>query len=1130
MNAPFSALNTAGDVDPRLEQIIEAAVGRLQAGEAIDVDTLVAAHPEYAAELREILPTVARLARIGNPPRDFAPGSVANDDAGTLRQQIGEFRLIRELGRGGMGAVFEAEQLSMGRHVALKVLPFAAMVQEKSLQRFHSEVRAAAALDHPHIVSIYSVGEDRGVHFYAMQLVRGRTLADLIFELREGASQKSKPAENNTDAPTIGSASGSSTNRVDHAHLSTVGDSRRTAEDYHMAAKLGIQAAEALQHAHDMGVLHRDIKPSNLLLDRKGKLYVTDFGLARMEADAGMTMTGDIVGTLRYMAPEQVLANETVVDHRVDIYSLGATLYELLTLQPAFCATDRAKLLKQIAFDEPPPIRKLGRRAPAELETIVEKAMAKSRDERYETAQRLADDLRAFLEGRPIKARPISPIGRVRKWALRHQTPVVISVAALVVLSVGLAISMVRVKRSESRAINALEQNSDLLYTTDMSLAYQVYDKGWSDEVQTILDRHRPTDQQPDRRGFEWHLLQSLVKPPSSITLAGHKGAVNELAVFPDRQRLASVGDDGTLRIWDLQSRQLLQTISLCSRPLYSVAVSTDGRFVAAGSDILYLCDLSTESRISEVYQSEVNIESIAFSPDNKQLVVGSRYEEVCILGIDGQIVKRVPCGARLQSLEYLAGSPLLLVPDRRTQEPVGKIGFIKVWDSGLTKVKQELVASRIDWGSGITIARTSPCGRFVATGEMYRGKVFIFDLDSARAIAETPYARDRLTDLAYSPDGKAIALGFRNGRTEYFTLEIQRDGLPSVGRRTVVANAHQGEVTSVRFVNATSLATCGSDGLIRIWTIASQGATALNVSEQRLTNMQLSPNGELLLCTAGSELLITNLDRNEVVHREFDPDVRFTAPAWSPTRNVAAIGYMDSGSVIVLDLNGNKAFSISHGASADAIAFSPDGTLLAIISPMQLQMCRAENGEDIFRRAISTMDAAGAKVAFSHTGAHLAYTWHSGPVMILNVGKRQVVNELSCGSDAHCLAFSPDDAIIASGHGDCVIRLWDARTGRLLAEMAGHERGLNELSFSPDGHTLISAGNDGSVRIWSVDHRRCFGVVHRQVGPDSLITFCHLGLSSDGRRMVIGYETHQKGAPEVLVWDLPAIVKERID
>ncbi len=250
-----------------------------------------------------------------------------------------------------------------------------------------------------------------------------------------------------------------STQRVNQARIETAAGSRPTAERFRVAARLGVQAAEALQHAHDLGVLHRDIKPGNLMLDSDGKLYVTDFGLARIEGDAGMTMTGDIVGTLRYMAPEQAMAKRVVVDYRADVYSLGATLYELLALQPAFPATDRSELLKQIALEEPQPLRKLDRRIPGELDTIVSKAMAKIPDERYSTVQALADDLASFLDNRPIKAKPPTIFNRAAKWSRRHRALVMATTVVLVLLTVGSLISTLLLVAERRRTMLAAAES-----------------------------------------------------------------------------------------------------------------------------------------------------------------------------------------------------------------------------------------------------------------------------------------------------------------------------------------------------------------------------------------------------------------------------------------------------------------------------------------------------------------------------------------------------------------------------------------------------------------------------------------------------------------------------------------------
>ncbi len=483
MASLLSSLNASQPIDEELGVILENVVQRIERGQAVDLDAIAAAHPAYASQLRELVPAAQTLVRMGNAERAgaaSAPDALPTPYGHNLEpvRQLGDFRIIRELGRGGMGTVFEAEQLTMGRRVALKVLPFAALAREKSLQRFRNEVRAAAALDHPNIVSVYSVGEERGIHYFAMQLIRGQTLADYVASQKASRSAGASGLRGNEN-PTIDSrATAPTTTAVEQAHITTVLDSRRTAEQFRYAARLGIQAADALQHAHDQGVLHRDVKPGNLLLDGDGKLYITDFGLARIEADAGITMTGDIIGTLRYMAPEQALAKRVVIDHRADIYSLGATLYEVLTLEAAFGESGHSDLLKQIAFEEPRPLRRLDHRLPADLEVIVLKAMAKNPNERYETAQALADDLRAFLDDRAIRAKAPAAALRLAKWARRHRSLVVLSgvatAAILLTSMLFLTWSNRAIMRERDKTIAALSREVQLARASDAKakLAY----------------------------------------------------------------------------------------------------------------------------------------------------------------------------------------------------------------------------------------------------------------------------------------------------------------------------------------------------------------------------------------------------------------------------------------------------------------------------------------------------------------------------------------------------------------------------------------------------------------------------------------------------------------------------------
>jgi serine/threonine protein kinase/Tfp pilus assembly protein PilF len=423
MSESLRAGAVSGSVSQQVAEVVAEITDRLHAGEPVDVEQYLARHPELADRLRPLVAALDLLARFRSSAG--ADGPPTRTGAGDeLTGTLGDFRIIREVGHGGMGVVYEAEQISLARRVALKVLPFAATIDPRHLQRFHNEARAAASLEHPHIVPVYGVGCERGVHYYAMKFIDGQSLASLLQQHRADPASPGRQPPEGPGSPEAATAPA--------AAARTQRDPQGAAA-FRQVAGWGIQAAEALEHAHSLGVVHRDIKPANLMIDGRGALWVTDYGLARTALDAGLTMTGDILGTLRYMSPEQALAKRVVIDHRTDVYSLGATLYELLTLRPVFPGTDRQDLLRQIAFEEPAPLRRLNRAIAAELETIVLKAVEKNPADRYATAQELADDLEHFLKDEPIRARRPGLLARGRKWARRHRAATAAAVVCLLV-------------------------------------------------------------------------------------------------------------------------------------------------------------------------------------------------------------------------------------------------------------------------------------------------------------------------------------------------------------------------------------------------------------------------------------------------------------------------------------------------------------------------------------------------------------------------------------------------------------------------------------------------------------------------------------------------------------------------
>src|SRR5947209_624860 len=358
---------TADHVEPgsvAAAVLVEELIDAVHAG--ADVDGLIAAHPEHAETLRRLLPAARLLADLSRTGEHR--GENASSAADDTTQPLGDFRLVREVGRGGMGIVYEAVQLSLGRRVALKVLPFAATMDPRQLTRFHNEAKAAASLRHQHIVHVYGVGCDRGVHYFAMEFVEGQTLAEVIHG-RAGLRERPKDGMRSIAASNPRGAH--ATPLADTAPVAVLSTkvAGRDREFFRRAAELIADAADALEHAHSLGIVHRDVKPGNLLLDNGGKVYVSDFGVARFGPDAGLTISGDLLGTLRYMAPEQALARHGLADHRVDLYGLGCTLYELLTGDPAVDGTNKAEIVRRIAFEDPVAPRKLDKAIPAELET-----------------------------------------------------------------------------------------------------------------------------------------------------------------------------------------------------------------------------------------------------------------------------------------------------------------------------------------------------------------------------------------------------------------------------------------------------------------------------------------------------------------------------------------------------------------------------------------------------------------------------------------------------------------------------------------------------------------------------------------------------------------------------------------
>ena len=467
---------TSQDRNP-VEELADDFLRRQRGGERPTLEEYCRLHPELADDIREVFPVLIRMEDLRSDGADDSTGGVAVQTA-TRLERLGDYRILREVGRGGMGVVYEAEQESLGRRVALKVLPDAALADAQQVLRFHREARAAARLHHTNIVPVFGVGRDDGHHYYVMQFIPGMGLDAVLEELRRvrrGAGSASPPAGRAPSHGTVSAAevaeailtgrfsladgadeipglgttlaasssaplvrpaalspgpAGSSVISLPGASADSLARSDPDRTYFRSVARIGLQVAEALEYANRQGVLHRDVKPSNLLLDPKGNVWVADFGLAKAADAEDITHSGDIVGTVRYMAPERFAGK---CDARSDVYALGLTLYELLALRPAFEASDRHELMRRVISEEPERLRELVPRLPRDLETIVATAIDRDPARRYPTAAALADDLQRFLDDKPIKARRVTAAEQAWRWARRN--PAVASLAAGLLLA-----------------------------------------------------------------------------------------------------------------------------------------------------------------------------------------------------------------------------------------------------------------------------------------------------------------------------------------------------------------------------------------------------------------------------------------------------------------------------------------------------------------------------------------------------------------------------------------------------------------------------------------------------------------------------------------------------------------------
>jgi len=517
--------------EERVARILAECSDRLNAGVPLDSQRILEENPDLAPDLKAALESL----------RDVESSMESERPLTTL----GDFRILGELGRGGMGIIYEAWQISMDRRVALKVLPAALLANKKALARFEREAKVAGRLQHPNIVSVYGKGIEGGAPYYAMEFVEGETLEEILNRVRPPEDRDSagwglKPLESisklfnpRETVQLAGSGQQRSEGKEsrDRGLKSSFGSEEINLKYCLTVAEAFAEVAEGLQSAHQKGVIHRDLKPSNLMLDRKGRLRILDFGLARMEGQERLSVSGEFLGTPLYMSPEQAMAQRAHLDHRTDIYSLGATLYEVLTRRPPFRGKDYKETLTQIISKDPPPPRRLNPRIPRALEVMVLKCLSKDPADRYGTAEALGQDLRRFVRGDPIEARPQPVLEKVARRAWRRRWPILgVACAALLCLTTGVILHG-HLREVSIRRANLYEKNV-INAAVKIGLGHPIARSSREESQKARPDR-------PPRQGLLWEVAYAEVQDlagwdPVEEALNELQRAIQEYPEKPD--------------------------------------------------------------------------------------------------------------------------------------------------------------------------------------------------------------------------------------------------------------------------------------------------------------------------------------------------------------------------------------------------------------------------------------------------------------------------------------------------------------------------------------------------------------------------------------------------------------------
>jgi eukaryotic-like serine/threonine-protein kinase len=975
-------------------------------------------------------------------PQSTAPSGSANPDD---TASIPGYAIVSTLGRGGMGVVYKARQVNLNRTVALKMILSGAHAGPDELARFRTEAESLARLQHPNIVQVHEVGEREGKPFFSLEFCAGGALD------RKLAGTPLPPP---------------------------------------VAARMVETLARAMQAAHHANVIHRDLKPANILLTADGTPKITDFGLAKKLDEASQTQTGSVVGTPSYMAPEQAEGKRSV-SPAVDIYALGAILYECLTGRPPFKAATAMDTVLQVIRAEPAAPRQLQPQLPRDLETICLKCLQKDPKNRYASAAELADDLHRYLAGEPILARPVGAIERSWRWCRRNPALAgsLMLMAASLIGGAGaaswFAVVAVGEKREADRARdfaqtekgNAVKARDEAeashrdsqrnLYVAEMNLAGQQAQSSGrgASFLNELLQRWRPARGEPDQRGWEWYYLRSLLQRPH-FNLHRHRGEVLAVCWSPDGQRLASASVDQAVMLWDAQTGQHLKTLRSHTAAVRALAWNSERRILASAdaAGVVKLWDAQTGQPLRE-FRRDADIFGVSINREGT-LLASAGHD-------DGRVI---------------------------------------VWDAGSGDIRFSFQGT-----AGLRCVGFSPDGTRLAAGG-YDGKLHVWDLASRKRVTLTGRPNVWVTAVSWAPTGNRLACAYADDPPNPLVRIWDTDS----GQMISALKGQAGGPRSVDWSpNGLYIATGDTEQTVRIWDPKTgRMRVVVQVESQAATiaSVRWSPDGTRLAAGVTDRTVrVWDLDDLLAAASPFDDDLpSIDAVRWSPDGRQLALGGLD-GVVRLWDATTRRQTATLNGNSGPvwSLAWNPDGRRLAVSGRQpEIRLWDIPTNGTI---AAPTGDTHGVKsLAWSHDGRLLAGASYGNPGSdnLVHVWDADGLTELAPfvghRSAIYVVDWSPDDRQLVSctaSKADSTVRIWDVearrersningwyhalrwtpkggrlalpdclrdtQSGRETAKLRGHTAAVQALSWSPGGERLASGAADQTVRIWDPDTGR---------------------------------------------------------